>query len=439
MNELRRFFTREDEGQAVVLFAIVMLTMLFAVGLAIDAGQLYSAKRTEQEAADSAAFAGAVVLYQGGSGSNAVDAAYDDAERNGYVTDEPTCATLPVTFTTGKTCVIVNYPPQTGYYIGNLTHIEVTIVRQVQTALVPAEAAFNPVRARGVAGAENLQAGYAIIALDPGNTPNAFNASPNADLHLTGGGILVNSTSATAANNSQNNASRFNVTPSTLGIDVAGGVTGSWASIGVPANTGHAQISDPFAQFPTPNQADLGLPTCTSLVMCQDGAGHQNPGVYTVNVGGAGSTDLYLNPGVYILKAGMDTSGNATVTGTGVFLFNTYSNYPGAPGATPTCGYVDLAGNTSINLTAMTTGTWQKMLVYQDPNCTNLVSIEGNAVFNSTGSFYCPSAPFVFDGNNATLTGSQLIAKTVDVQNGNITINYNGATTAQPILPRLAE
>jgi hypothetical protein len=45
----------------------------------------------------------------------------------------------------------------------------------------------------------------------------------------------------------------------------------------------------------------------------------------------------------------------------------------------------------------------------------------------------------VFDGNNATLTGSQLVAKTVNIQNGNITIDFNPGNTAQPILPRLSE
>ena len=60
------------------------MALLFAVGLAIDAGQLYSAKRTIQEAADSAAFAGAVVLYQGGTSGQAIQAAKDDATRNGF-------------------------------------------------------------------------------------------------------------------------------------------------------------------------------------------------------------------------------------------------------------------------------------------------------------------------------------------------------------------
>jgi hypothetical protein len=65
--------------------------------------------------------------------------------------------------------------------------------------------------------------------------------------------------------------------------------------------------------------------------------------------------------------------------------------------------------------------------------------IGGNGTFIGTGSIYIPSAEFRFEGNPSTLNGSQLIARTVNIQNGNITINYNPVTTAQPILPRLAE
>src|SRR5207237_8273027 len=98
MNALRRFFTaEEDAGQALIVFAILMLALLFLIGLAIDAGQLYSNKRMEQEAADSAAFAGAVILYQGGTGAQAIDAATADATTNGYTTDD-------CTFTSGQTC-----------------------------------------------------------------------------------------------------------------------------------------------------------------------------------------------------------------------------------------------------------------------------------------------------------------------------------------------
>jgi len=436
MKMLRRFLSDGEGGQAVVLFAILMLALLFMVGLAIDAGQLYSNKRTEQEAADAAAFAGAVILYQGGSGAQAIAAATADAQTNGYVSDDPLCPTID----TGTTCVTVNWPPQAGAYAARLDHVEVIIIRKVQTALVPAEAAFNPVRARGVAGAENLNSGYAIMAIDRGNISQAFWANANADVHLNGGGILVNSTNGSAAENDQNNAGRFTVqTPYSL--DVNGGATGYWGTDGVPVNTGHNQVPDPFGGFPPPRTG--GLPICNSLNACQDGAGNQTPGIYNVSLGGSGNTSLTLNPGIYILRAGADTHGNATVTGTGVFLFNTYSIFPSdLHGATASCGQLDLAGNGAMTLSAMTTGPWRNLLVYQDVNCSgpdNSVVIEGNGSFTGTGSFYVPTAPFVFNGNNATLIGSQLIADTVTAQNGNITINYDPTTTAQPILPRLAE
>ena len=432
MNTLRRFFTaEEDAGQALIVFAILMLALLFLIGLAIDAGQLYSNKRMEQEAADSAAFAGAVILYQGGTGAQAIDAATADATTNGYTTDD-------CTFTSGQTCVTVNWPPTSGSFMARLDHVEVIITRQVKTSLVPAEAAFNPVRARGVAGAENVNSGYAVMALDRGNTTKAFWAQSNADVHLNGGGILVNSIAANAAENDQNNSGRFTV-QNPYGLDVAGGVSGSWVGDGIPYTAGHNQMPDPFGNFITPPQA--GLPTCNSLAACQDGAGNQIPGVYTTNLGGAGNNNMVLNPGIYILKAGMDTAGNANVTGTGVFIYNTYSIYPTPllPGVLGTCGQVELSGNASTALSAMTTGTWKNLLVYQDNHCADEVAIEGNGSFTGTGSFYVPSATFHFNGNNATLIGSQLIANQVDLENGNLTINYDPTTTAQPILPRLAE
>jgi hypothetical protein len=440
MNLLKLFFGHEEgeEGQAVVLFAILMLALLFAVGLAIDAGQLYSAKRTEQEAADAAAFAGAVVLYQQGTGAEAITAARTDAQTNGYISGGGcTLSTAGACYDAAtQTTVSVYWPPISGSYLGNIKHVEVSITRQVKTALVPAQAAFNPVRARGVAGSEPLNNGYAIMALDRGNTCDAFNTQSNGDLHLFGGGILVNSSCGSAADNDQDTASRFTI-QSPYPLDVNGGATGHWADLGIPVNPGHNQIPDPFAGFPKP--AITGLPTCNSLAACQDASGNQIPGVYTTNLGGSGNTDMQLNPGIYILKAGMDTAGNRDVVGSGVFLYNTYSTYPAAPGASPNCHQINLQGNATSTLSAQTTGTWANLLVYQDPACSVAMEIGGNGTFSGTGSIYIPSAEFVFDGNPSTLSGSQLIARTVNIQNGNITINYNPVTTAQPILPRLAE
>jgi putative Flp pilus-assembly TadE/G-like protein len=445
MNALSRFFGRDDgeEGQAVVLFAIMMLALLFAVGLAIDAGQLYSAKRAEQEAADAAAFAAAVVLYQQGTGAEAIAAARTDALTNGYSSGPcPMTTAGPCYDPATQTTVTVYWPPISGSYIGNVKHVEVEIQRQVKTALVPAQAAFNPVRARGVAGSEPLNNGYAIMALDRGNTCNAFNTQSTGSVQLYGGGILVNSTCPSfAATNLQATqgpcASNCFYVEAPYALDVNGNATGHWTDVGVPVNPGHSQVADPFAGFPPPDVT--GLPVCNSLAACQDGSGNQTPGVYTVNFGGSGNSDMTMNPGIYILKAGMDTGGNRDITGNNVFIYNTYSTYPSPPGASPNCHEINLQGNATSTLSAQTTVPYANLLVYQDPACTTAMRIGGNGTFLGTGSIYIPSAEFRFEGNPSTLNGSQLIARTVNIQNGNITINYNPTTTAQPILPRLAE
>ena len=196
MRKPESFFGRErDGGQAIVMIAIVFMALMFAVGLAIDAGQLFAAKRTQQEAADAGAFAGAIVLYQGGTVLQATAAAIADATRNGF-TDGVNGATVMV----NGSNVATSNAPSSGPYAGEspVKHVEVIIVKQVKTTLVPAEAAFNPVRARGVAGAEPLNNGYAIIQLDTACTSGALGVQNNVDIHLTGGGILVNSCSSTS-------------------------------------------------------------------------------------------------------------------------------------------------------------------------------------------------------------------------------------------------
>ncbi len=96
MRKPNAFFGRgRDGGQAIVMIAIVFMALMFAVGLAIDAGQLFAAKRTQQEAADAGAFAGAIVLYQGGTVLEATAAAIADATKNGF-TDGVNGATVTV-------------------------------------------------------------------------------------------------------------------------------------------------------------------------------------------------------------------------------------------------------------------------------------------------------------------------------------------------------
>ena len=458
-------------GQAILLVAVTMMGLLMMVGLAIDAGQLYASRRTMQEAADAGAYAGAVVLYQKGTLLQANAAAVNDARLNTFENNVD-----------GFT-VTVNAPPQSGAYNGNPRYVEVIISGYVRTAIVPAQSVLNFIRVRGVAGAEPLNNDYAIMALARGNVDRAFYADDEADIHLSGGGILVNSISNTAAVSSQEDPARFNITPNTETVDIAGLSSGTTWPAGITVNTAQPQQPDPFSGMPKPPTTNcspsdpLDPPTpCAVFLSGTPGAIRTlNPGIYKYAIGSAGTGDVILNPGVYILTQGISLGGSANlwsagldvwsspsahaatcVTNCGIFIFSTHTNYPGPfrPGI-DSCGQTDLRGRTAVTVAAMTTHPnpdfpYLKFLFYQDPACSKEAAtsagnqtwdlkISGNASFNGSGTIYIPTNNFTFDGTNATLTGSQLVASTVNLQSGNITINFTAGAAAQPILPRLAE
>ena len=244
MKRLKDFFGPGGEGgQAIVMLAISLMAMLFVVGLAVDTGQLFIAKRTMQEAADAAAFAGAVVLYQGGTAQQAHDAAIADATRNG--------------FTDGGNISVTVSPltgPTSGGYSGNAKYVEVTIVQQVKTSLVPAEAALNPVRARGVAGADPAKSPFAIVALKATGPCISMGGSGNINVDTAGsnGGMIQANCTGTSIS--------FGGSGTITDADGTRTVGTASSSSILPANSLTQNASkqpDPFAGFPKPSTGGL--------------------------------------------------------------------------------------------------------------------------------------------------------------------------------------
>lgn len=462
MRTLWSFFGRgSGGGQAIVMIAIIFMALMFAVGLAIDAGQLFAAKRGQQEAADAGAFAGAVVLYQGGTVLQATAAAIADVAKNGYVD-----GVNGVSVTVNGATIATSNAPTTAPYASEspIRHVEVIIVRQVKTALVPAEAAFNPVRALGIAGAEPLNSGYAIIQLDTACTPGAVGVQNNVDIHLTGGGLLVNSCSSTSVTG-VGSSSDITVcatppapcTPNPYSVDLVGGASVTWPA-GLTVHTAVPVQPDPFAGTAMPINLKSydgihDLPTNPAAV---PGTTNTYPeGIYTNQIDG-NPGNFYLCHGIYILKNGMggdiyrdtdpthvDPNTNTPCDGK-VFIFNTLTNFPNPGG---TCGGIGVGtnGNHPITLRPMdvipATGNqaWVNFMIFQDPNCTAMMDVGGNQVLDAGGTIYIPNAVLKMEGNPSTIDGGQFVAKTLIVQNGNLNINYNAGNTAQPIQPRLVQ
>ncbi len=405
MSPIRRSLGSEGErGQVAILTALLLTVLLFAIALDIDAGTLFSARRTAQTAADSGAWGGAVVLYKGGSQAQAVAAAQADAALHGF-----------------SSGVTVNAPPSSGLFAGNSSYVEVIIDFQVPTALLPAmSGGFTSLSVRGVAGAAPAGSAYAVMALDQGNTPQALYVQPPGTLNVSGGGIMVNSSSPSAA---QNNGT-VNLTPSSQYIDVNGGTSGIFPPSQL--RTSRPVAPDPFANYPKPSTSGLtnwGVPVCCTL----------QPGIYTGAVTGTSGT-WTLNPGIYIFEGGGFTlTGSARITGSGVFLFLTTSTYPSSGG---TCGEFNLATTGSSSLTPMTSGTYKNMLLFQDAACPSQLIVTGDGTVATTGTFYLPSAVCELD---SPFSASQLICSKIVVEGHVSTISYSTSTAARPFVPVLSE
>ncbi len=434
VRRMRDFWAPDgQDGQALVVIAFAMVGMLFAVGLAIDAGQLFVAKRTMQEAADAAAFAGAVVIYQSPT-ADAVAAARADATRNGY------------TDGVALTSVVVNRPPREGAFAGNTKYVEVVITRQVRTALVPAQSALTTVRARSVGGASPAKSPFAVVLLRRAGP--CITMAGLGNLRVPSGPDLGGKIQANCSGNSIlfNGAGRIY---DDLGVRTVGVVSDPTRIEPPSALVQHASKQpDPFAGFPKPDPAGMPVfgPGFTVPRSACDPAFPLTPGVYIGGIRNDQNCTVYLGSGVFILKGGGFTQ-NATpghvvttVPG-GAMLFNTHSNYPGPIGS-GTCGGAGLTAEQGggFDIWAMTTGLYAGMAYYQDAACTAPVAVYSNGAYNFHGTFYAPSALLDLQSQSALTIDAQLVADALNFQSsGDLTVNYHHSLAANSGLPAIVE
>lgn len=435
-------FHREERAQAIVLIAIVASALLFGVGLAIDTGQLYAGRRAAQTAADSAAWAGAVVIFTAGTSGFTVatstaaeTAAIADALWNGY-----TIAAADV-----------NVPPTTGPATGDPGFVEVNITTQVTTAFFPGP---RPVTVRAVAGAARTGTGEALHVIATGGVANALNLTGVGRVVVTNGNVFVRSTSASSIN--------IAAPPGNIGIDttssgVATRTRGTFAagdSVKVqpqPPTTGVAAgavgDADPFASLPGPT----AIGCVTPLVACSSypppavgGVKTIPPGIYNGGISITSGTTTFA-PGTYILRnGGLNVSGTGSITTTGVFIYNTNTSYPAAGGA---CGAVNFTSSGSITLAARTTGSYAGITIFQDAVCTNRMIWGGTGARAMSGTYYIrpgavvvPALRFNATGAGVTMNlAGQIVVPTYEGIATTLNLSYVRSVLAGARAPLLSE
>src|SRR5262249_46793849 len=120
---------------------------------------------------------------------------------------------------------------------------------------------------------------------------------------------------------------------------------------------------DPLANLATPSLS--GLMSYGAYSLSGNSSGSISQGIYT-SIQVSGNAKLTMGPGVYIIAGGgFSVTGNASVSGSGVMIFNAGSNYANNRAAGGTFGSINLSGYGNISLTAATTGTYANVLIFQ--------------------------------------------------------------------------
>ena len=426
---MRRFSATKRKGRLqrragtiLVLVALIMAVLAGMVGVVLDGGQLMNSHRQCQNAADAGATAAAMELLRGRSNGQAAGAATVFVQQyNGM----------------GNATVAVSIPPATGAHAGNVNYAEVVVSNQVPTRLVQmlGGPTMRTVTARAVAGWEAVNIDGLIMALDANARPG-INLVGNGSLSVNGT-VVDNSNGGGLTENGQpinngNTGYAINATGNgklkALNVQSVGGVndpskvTNYSGSPQSPLHTGVPPQSDPFEFLSPPTTATGAVATNYGTIKL---SGNESvtlyPGVYN-SISASANVTVTMQPGIYVIKGGgISLSGNATVSGSGVMIYNTGSDYnvnTGMPDATdgsnpppasgnPTFGALSITGNGSLNLTSYNNpaSPYDGLLFYQRRLNTQTVDLSGNATVDTMrGTVYAKWAELNLSGNGTMNT-----------------------------------
>jgi hypothetical protein len=371
--------------------------------------------------------------------ANAISAVGDTFESNGTVLTAPT-----LSFTSETTSSAMTIPGQavtftakvtangSGTPIGSVDFVDTTTNTDLGSVALSGGAASLTTSALAL-GTHVIRANYSgdsTFLLSLANvtktvTKSIFvlNSSAGGALSISGnaainipGNLIVDSNSTKALTESGN----AKITASS--IQVVGGVSKSGdATLTPAATTGIAVVADPLAGLHGPSTT--GMTNYGSVSLSGNKTQSINPGIYS-SISASGNASLTLNPGIYIIEGGGFTvTGNASVSGTGVMIYNTGSNYPNNGGS---FGGLTISGAGTVSLSAPTSGTYAGIVIFQPAANTRAISLSGNAASGLTGTVYAPAALLTLSGN-ATLQGAVVVNLLSLSGNASSTLSVDGS------------
>jgi hypothetical protein len=127
-------------------------------------------------------------------------------------------------------------------------------------------------------------------------------------------------------------------------------------------------------------------------------------------------------------------------TAGGVLIYNTYSNYPSAPGGSPSCGSISFAGTGQLTLASRKSGSYAGMVLFQDRNCSTNAAVTVRASTSFSGSAYLPAALLTITLAADSTMNSQIIASRLTVTGAFVlTLNFAPGSVTGRRVPSLLE
>lgn len=456
-----------ERGQALIIIALAAVGLFAVTGLAIDGSAKFSDRRHAQNAADTAALAGALAksraeqdISEGASLTNSpvacpnaspsdvcqaiLDAAKERATENGYDGDLV------------RSVVNVYRPPATGIY-SNCSdvhfncndYVQVTIDSNVDTyfaRVIGINQIHNHVEA--VASTVSQQnsfnfGGNAIVALKPTGC-DALKAQGGSQVKVYGGGLYSNSDDSSCSFFRQSCAGSgyldiyqddTETTPGT--ITMVGNYTTSCASIVAGYDSGATQIS-----FPPPYDEISEPSVCSNPTTSAPGGTTVtlSPGHYSSMPPRPNIQNTTLLPGVYCIDTEIRTNAGDVLTVSGSF--------PSSPGVLlyiRSGGSFTMNASSTINIWGInqasvdgdsSLSSYKGFLIYAAPNYALTTppncKLNGNTDYALSGTIYAPYCAITIDGTSNTGSFlSQVIGYTVNMAGtANVLLDYTSGDNA---------
>jgi len=412
-----------ERGQVLILIVFGLLGLIGMTGLAVDGGNAYSDRRHAQNAADTAALAGAralvreevwkdasmAIAQENGfeDGDNDLDQTSDSINVEVYQCDESDDADTVVDCGEYDIDNIANADEYLLVKISSVvdTYFAPVIgIREISNT-VYAIAHVKPSERKPFAE------GQAVVGLSP-DSCSAVKYSGSAETRVEGGGLFVNSDCTNDAFKNENMGGTLHAPSACIVGDTDVDPNDTGDAIDIPPDQFNIGSDDcePMGyppddyNFPNPDIC-LGAPDAT--VVDAGSNDYMTPGKWSGQFPPAGVTSL--SPGLYCVYGDFRLGASDVLSGTNIsiFVFD---------------GDVDWHGGAEVNLQAYPEGYGELsgLLIYlplDDPiDYTHVVHINGNSNSYLKGTVLAPAAECVVNGNgDLPRVDGQFICYTVEL------------------------